>query len=364
MIKKYLALFLAAVMTALLLGGCAPGVNSAERSENTAVRVFTDSVGRNVEVPENIRRVAVSGSMAQMYVFALCPDKLVGLSSDWSEDAKKYIDEKYWDIPVLGQLYGGKGDLNTESLLKSGAQVVIDIGESKESIAEDLDGLQEQSGIPFVHIRADLESTGDAFRMLGELMGMPRQAEERAAFCENILERTRRIAEDVEKVKLLYIGGDLGQNVIAKDSYHSQVIDMLSDNLAAVDNPSSKGIGNEVDMEQIIKWNPDCILISPQSVFSVVDTEPEWQGLTAVRNDRFYEVPYGPYNWMGFPPSCQRYLGMMWMAKLLYPEQADYDLYEDCGEFFRLFFNSALSREQYDQLMENSILKREEQEGF
>ena len=37
------------------------------------------------------------------------------------------------------------------------------------------------------------------------------------------------------------------------------------------------------------------------------------------------EVPNGPYNWMGFPPSVQRMLGMMWMAKLLYPETVDYD---------------------------------------
>ncbi len=38
---------------------------------------FTDSAGRTVEVPANITKVAVSGPLAQIVLFALCPDKLV-----------------------------------------------------------------------------------------------------------------------------------------------------------------------------------------------------------------------------------------------------------------------------------------------
>ena len=79
-------------------------------------------------------------------------------------------------------------------------------------------------------------------------------------------------------------------------------------------------------MEQLMLWNPDVILFAPDSVYASVGDDPLWQSLTAIQNGSYYEAPMGPYNWMGFPPSVQRYLGMLWMAKLLYPDAADYDL--------------------------------------
>lgn len=108
-------------------------------------------------------------------------------------------------------------------------------------------------------------------------------------------------------------------------------------------------------MEQILAWNPDVILFSTESIYETVGDDPLWQDITAIKNGTYYEVPVGPYNWMGFPPSVQRLLGMMWMGKLLYPEQADYDLYEEVVQYFELFYHCELSREQYDALVAHSI---------
>ena len=170
-----------------------------------------------------------------------------------------------------------------------------------------------------------------------------------------VYNRTNEIAASVEKVNLLYCLGDKGENVIAKGSYHAEVIDLLSNNLAVVESPSSKGSGNEVDMEQILKWNPDVILFAPGSVYATVGEDSAWQGVNAIKNGTYYEVPVGPYNWMGFPPSVQRMLGMMWMAKLLYPESADYDLQAEVTEYFKLFYHTTLSEDAYNALVANSI---------
>ena len=152
--KKLLALLLAVVM---VLGLMACGTKKTEEDPN-ATRTFTDSTGREVEVPVQIDKVALSGPMSQIVLFALCPDKLVGVSNAWSKEAQEYLDEKYFNMPQIGQLYGGKGELNLETLLQSGAQVVIDVGEPKGSIKEDMDSLQQQTGIPCIHITADTES--------------------------------------------------------------------------------------------------------------------------------------------------------------------------------------------------------------
>ena len=350
-VKKWLAMLLAVVMV-LSLAAC--GAQSSPQTDDTT-RVFTDSVGREVEVPAQIDKVALSGPMAQIVLFALCPDKLVGVSNAWSTEAEQYLDEKYFTMPEIGQLYGGKGELNPETLLQSGAQIVIDVGEPKGSIAEDLDALQEQTGIPFVHITATTETTGDAYRMLGDLLNMKDEAETLAAYCENIYDRTVSIAGSVEKANVLYVTGDMGQNVIAAGSYHAEILDLLTNNLAVVDEPSSKGTGNEVSMEQILTWDPDVVIFAPESIYDTVADDAAWQSVTAIKNGAYYEVPFVPYNWMGFPPSVQRYLGMMWLSKVLYPDAtAEYDLFSDVQEYYKLFYHCDLTQAQYDALVANS----------
>ena len=357
--KKWIALLLALVMSLSLFAcGAQPETNNGD-SQNTgdeaATRVFTDSCGREVTVPVNVEKVAVSGPLAQIVVFAMAPDKLVGIANAWDESAAQFLDTKYYDLPLLGQLYGGKGEMNLETLLAAAPDVVIDVGEPKGSIVEDMDALQEQTGIPFVHIDAYLASMDNTYAMLGDLLAMPNEAQGRADYCRYAYDRAVEIANSVEKANLLYITGDEGLNVIAKGSYHAEAIDLLANNLAVVEEPSSKGTGNEVDMEQILNWNPDVILFAPGSIYDSVGSNENWQTVTAIKNGTYYEVPMGPYNWMGFPPSVQRLLGMTWMAKILYPDAADYDLYTEVSTYFQLFYHCELTQTQYDALVGGSV---------
>ena len=357
--KKWIALLLALVMSVSLFAcGAQPESNNGDSQnagDEAATRVFTDSCGREVTVPANVEKVAVSGPLAQIVVFAMAPDKLVGIANAWDESAAQFLDTKYYDLPLLGQLYGGKGEMNLETLLAAAPDVVIDVGEPKGSIVEDMDALQEQTGIPFVHIDAYLAAMDDTYAMLGDLLAMPNEAQGLADYCRYAYDRAVEIANSVEKANLLYITGDEGLNVIAKGSYHAEVIDLLANNLAVVEEPSSKGTGNEVDMEQILNWNPDVILFAHGSIYASVGSNENWQTVTAIKNGAYYEVPMGPYNWMGFPPSVQRLLGMTWMAKILYPTAADYDLYTEVSTYFQLFYHCELTQEQYDALVGNSV---------
>jgi len=352
--KKLLALFLAICVVVVV---AVVYTRTNDRTEPTTF-IFTDSLGREVEVSTNLTRVAISGPLTQLVLFALCPDKIVGLATAWNPEAEEFIKTEYYNLPILGQLYGGSGTLNLEEIAATGAQLIIDVGETKDNMLQDMDNLQDRLGIPTVHIDAYTASVGDAYRKLGELLDMEDEAEVLGEYCDEVYANTLSIMNEVDeigKANLLYCLGDTGINVIARGSYHAEIIDLLANNLAVVDNPSSKGTGNEVDLEQIMLWNPDVILFAPNSIYSTVGNNPDWAYITAIENGHYYEVPFGPYNWMGFPASVQRYLGMIWLTQLLYPDVAQYDLYQEVSKYFDFFYHCDITVEQYNGLVVNSL---------
>jgi len=99
-----------ATATAAITATATAAVTDAPTTEAApASRMWTDSVGRKVEIPAKIEKVALSGPMAQIVLYALAPKMLVGFSNDWSKEAQQYIPAEYLALPTLGQLYGGKG---------------------------------------------------------------------------------------------------------------------------------------------------------------------------------------------------------------------------------------------------------------
>lgn len=364
---KHLCALLALVFCASLLFGCSAGADpgtSLPRSEPSVSDAsesgfsFTDDLGRTVELPARPQRVVPSAPLAQIILFAIAPDSMVGLASEWYDTAKGIIDDRYFSLPCFGSLYAS-ADLNVEELAKVQPDLIIDIGTAKSSSVEDLDQLQLQTGIPTVYISADLETMPETFRKLGSLLGEEEKAEELAAFCERIYQRTLSIMEQVgdNKVNALYVIGENGLNVLAKDSYHAELLDLLTNNLAVVDNPLSKGTGNEVSMEQIALWDPDFVIFSPDSIYDTVKQDPSWSQISAIASDNYVQVPDVPHNWMSMPPSVQRYLGLIWLPAVLYPEYCDYDPAEDIREYYELFYHCSLSEEDYLRITAGAFLE-------
>lgn len=376
MTKRILSLMLA---LALLLAGCgantatettatpetaAPVVTEAAKETEPAETVattqeFTDSTGRTVTLPTTITRVAISGPLSQVYVLPLAADLLVGVSRAFAQDAATYLPEAVMELPELGQLYGGKREMDLEALLAAAPDVVIDVGEQKGSMAEDFENLTQQTGIPFIHIDATVNTSAEAYRTLGKLLNRQTQAEELASFCEKVLsdinDMMARVDAEGRRKTGLYCLGDAGVNVLAEGSFHSETFNTLVDNLAKLEDVVSNGDGNEVDLEQILLWDPDVIIFSPDSIYDDVGTMAAWQTSKAISTGEYYKTPYGPYGWLSSPPAVQRYLGLLWLGALLYPEDVTYDLQESVTEYYRLFYSCDLTDEMYQNLIADAL---------
>ena len=367
---RVLSLLLAALLLMGVLSACggqtaataapAPTVEpTAAPTEQPTTREFTDSTGRTVTIPWEVTKIAVSGPLTQVYVLPLAGDMLVGVSNAFSEDAEAYLPSYIFDLTEIGQLYGGKGEMDLEALLSAAPDAVIDVGEAKDTIVDDMNSLSEQTGIPFVHIDATVATAPDAYRMLGELTGRTEKAGELAGWCEKTYADISAMMEKVDaagaRKTILYLLGDKGCNVLAKGSFHAETVNLMGDNLADIADVTSSGMGNEVDMEQILAWNPQYIIFSPDSVYASAAGDPAWQQLTAVQNGKYFETPYGPYGWLSSPPAVQRYLGMVWLGALLYPDYADYDLQSTVTEYYKLFYGCDLTADMYDALTANAM---------
>jgi len=347
------------LLLVLALVGCGGGkAPTPPRDESAESRTFVDDRGREVVLEGEISRIVPSAPLSQIILFAIAPDLLVGLAGQLSDDARGIIDDEYFQLPVFGSL-SSSADLNVEELALAGPQLIVDIGERKDSAGSELDKLQQQTGIPSVFISATLETMPETYRTLGRLLGREARGEELAQFCERVYDRTVSIMEQVgeDRVRSLYVLGEEGLNVIAAGSYHGELMDLLTENVAVVDNPISKGSGNQVTMEQIALWDPDFVIFAPDSIYDRVEEMSVWEELGAVRAGRYVRVPEAPWNWMGTPPSVQRYLGLIWLTDQLYPDHCDYDVQEEIVAYYDLFYGCALTQEQYLTIMEGALRK-------
>ena len=356
--QRILALFLALCLC-LPLAACGKK-QGYDPLEGVQTRVVTDSAGRQVEIPADIRRVAPSGSTAQMILMPIAYDLLAGLSSSPSTAQMPYFPEEVRYLPTFGQFYGSKANLNMESLIDARPQIIIDLGDKKDSIADDMDRIQKQTGIPTVFIEANLDDMAAAYRTLGDILNRSDMAESLAQFIEKTVsmarENSAKIPEN-QRLSVLFGTGSTGLACNAAGSVQADVIDLVGAvNAIIPQEVSNRGGGTTVSLEEVYAVEPDVILLSTGGPYDTL-TQGEWAGLRAVQSGKYYEIPGLPYDWMSSPPSVNRVLGIWWLGNLLYPELYDYDMVQVAREYYGLFWHYDLTEEEARQMLSRSTLK-------
>lgn len=359
--KKFAAIVMAAVM-ALCFCSCGSASDDSAAQEDGALYTFTDSCGRDVEIPENITRIAPSGGLAQIMLMTIAPEMMVGVASTPSEEQMKYLPEGIDQLPELGQFYGSKANLNMETLVDTNPQVIIDLGDKKEGHADDMTKIQTQTGIPTIFIEADLPHMPEAYRTLGKVLGKEEKGEEIASYIESVIamaeENKAKLDED-EVVSVMYGTEASGLNANAKDSIHAVVLDLVgAENAIVAEDASDLGGGTLVSMEEVYNADPDVIIFAAGGPYEdVIGGASEWADLTAVKNGKVYEIPNLPFCWMSNPPSVNMVLGVLWMGNLVYPDLYDYDMVAKTQEFYKLFWNCDLSEEEARDMLSRSTLR-------
>ena len=344
--KKALSFILALVMVLSFMGG---SISALAAEETGDTWIFTDSVGREVEVPRDIQRILPSGGMARDFIWPLAADRIISTDEPFTEEALVYLGEQYADLPITGDLYQTGSELNIEEVASLNPQIIIDFGEPKASIKEDLDALQELLGIPCVFIEGSFTNTADAYRMLGQLLNLPEEAEEIALFIENIMDTTAEVFSRVDKRTLAFVNTSYGLGCIARGTYFDEIWSYMGENVTVVDEAQMYWFST-VSLEQLQIWDPEFLFFFSVDAYETAISDPAWSELQAVKSGNCYTIPTEPVDFC-FSPSVNRYMGIMWLAEIMYPDEFDWNIKDCVFDYYKMFYHCDMTDELYEQLM-------------
>jgi len=349
--------------------GAAPTdtVSSAETTESesgasaeaAAEVTITDLAGRSVTVPADIGRVCTTGQPGAVMLYTLCPDKLAAWNSELSAGSLTYINEACVALPVIGSMQGGNTTASREEVAALNPDVIVYMTTLDANTAATADSIQESMNIPVVTVGFDLETIGESYRFLGELLNCTDRADELGAYCDNIIsdvkEKSASIAEN-DKVTFYYTSGGKGLQTSPGGSSHTEIIE-LAGGLNVVSLPAESNGRLKVNMEQVLAWNPDVIITAPSenggNVSAMITGDSTWGTLDAVKNGKVYSAPAEPFSWLDAPVSVNRIIGICWIAETIYPDVYEYDLNQCAKDFYSLFYSCDLTDKQISSLLIN-----------
>ena len=176
----------------LSLAACSQKSPTAQETEpeSSAARTVTDSFGREVTIPAEVKAIVCTGSGAlRMVTYLQCTDRLVGVEDCDKEYADStlrdyaYVYHDTFDaLPSIGKGGGTANTAYVEELIRLQPDVILS-GYTQEA----LEDLAQSTGIPCVSIRAKSinfidDSFYTAMRVAAEVLAAPRLGIGRALY--------------------------------------------------------------------------------------------------------------------------------------------------------------------------------------
>lgn len=370
--RQLLALFICLVMSVSLLTGYSETkaateepTQSAEQDatqETAETREITDMAGRKVTVPaaENIESVFSTGPVAAIFLYMVAPDKLLGWNYELNDVEKSIILDKYQDLPNFGM-----GDaVNYEAVIAANPTIAINSGKINDAMVSDCDALSESLGIPVVAVDNELNNSAEAFRFMGELLGVEDHAEELAQYAEQVFTDINVLSDipEEKKVSVYFGNGEDSLETAPRGSQHAQILDAINA-VNVADLELGDGSRVQISAEQLLAWDPDVIVVngepkadkSGNSAAEDILSNPDYASLKAVQDQKVYGTPNAPFSWVDRPAGPNRLIGMRWFSALIYPEYIKCDINEEIHKFFDLFYHVDLSDEQLENVLKGTL---------
>lgn len=364
--KKNQSIVLCLILLTLLLSACAPTpaapqataapvveeptlavVEPSEVPPSTKI-TFTDALDREVTLPDVPSRIVYGGKSSLMiadalYLFENISDRIVAVS-ETNQNFGNFIQAIDPDFDSKTLL---SGQANVEEIVTNNPDLVI----LKSFLAGDYQQPLEGLEIPtaFLNLETPEQYNRDILAM-GDMLGQPERAQEIVDYYNNavagITDTVSTVSEeDKPSVLVLYYkesDGAYTYNVPPLAWMQTTNVITAGGTPVWVENAATDG-WNTIGFEQIAAWDADQIYIiayreNSSDLISKLLEDPQWQSLTAVKNEQVYGFPGDFYSWD--QPDTRWILGLKWLAWRIHPELfPDFDSVSEVRSFYKDMYN-------------------------
>jgi iron complex transport system substrate-binding protein len=309
---------------------------------------IVDQIGTTVRIPQPVERLVSVYGAGTFYVYALgASERLVmawyigvkGIAN--ASEAMFRLEPRLEEILAFG-------DPNAEEMVVRDAQLILVDGSRHGAFAQQMSEL----GVPVIRYLVETpKALKEAVLLTGQALG-PAALERANVFVQDYDRLFSAVALDLEglrpdkRARVLFLGTD-PLSVASGDMYQTFLIEAAG---GVSVTRGLTGYWNEVNLEQILLWDPDVILIPPYGPVQSADVleDPDWAAISAVRNGRVHRIPRGiaPMD----APVPESLLGVAWMASVFYPDLIRLDLAAEVDRFYAFYYDYDLTEAELEHL--------------
>jgi len=299
-----------------------------------AARNFTDMMGREITVPDEVNRVVTTYKSATQFMLALnAGDKLVGVSV--KTDKQPLFVNLQPELAELPQVGSKRNGINLESTINVDPDLVI-LYPHRDAV-ETAEKLEEQGVTALIINPESLAQIRETTELLGKVLNKEKQAAEvlqAYAEIDSLTAKTSQMAEN-EKKKIYFANSEFTDSV-----GEGMMQTALIKNAGGI-NPAAelKSGFITVSAENILEWNPELVIVSQyfNADLDKLIQENKYQNISAFKNNELYRVPSKLEPW-DFP-SPSSFIAQLWLAQKAYPaEYQDLNYRNKVNDFYQTLY--------------------------
>lgn len=318
-------------------------------AEAPAMHQLTDMAGRTVMLPVDINSVGTFGAIGVLNAFVetmgqgdkICNEGSVGFVKSASWEKYQYVfAPQLRESPVF---QNADGEVLMETVLATKPDVCL-------TMTNELTDQLATQGLNVIQLAwKDQSDVVPAITLLGEVFNAPDVAVDYLAYFDEKVSLAAELTKDIkeeDKKTVLY------GNVSSFKQPHL---------IAEWWIPAAGGISVTKDaereqesyvytLEDVLKWNPDVMLVSSASEKENVLAETRFADVGAVKNNQIFIIPRIAHVWGN--RTTEQPLTILFTMNKLYPDiMTDEALSEEIFYFYSHFFKVDLTEEQIKEIV-------------